>query len=248
MTEVSEAEIQEQKPEMVEEVSANDDDDKQKPVFNRIQVSDVVKREQKKAYEKGRREALMELQQQQQQAQPEVNANTQAPAQTPPSSLGGMNQISREDILKMISEQTPQVLRNHVDSIKKEQIVNSFVQKMQAAESKYPGLEEKLNELDYSTIAPLIEMANNLENTGDIMKELVDNPMKMGNLVSLLYTQPRLATKAMQDLSNSIKQNNEALDKEQSAQDPFGQIKPSGNAGMDNGSMSVRDFQKMFRG
>ena len=116
-----------------------------------------------------------------------------------------------------------------------------------AAEAKYPGIQERLNDLDYSSLAPLVEMANNMENTADVMKELLDNPMKMGNLLTLQFTQPRLAQKAMIDLSNSIKTNQDALAEEAQARDPISQIKPSQNAGMDNGAMSVSDFRKMFK-
>jgi hypothetical protein len=81
----------------------------------------------------------------------------------------------------------------------------------------------------------------------DIMKELLDNPMKMGNLMTLMYTQPQMAQKAMADLSNSIKTNQDALAQEKQAQDPMSQLKPSTSAGMDNSAMSVSDFKKMFR-
>lgn len=215
------------------------DDDAQIPRFNKIQMSDVVKREKQKAYEKGRSEALMELQQQAEQAQ------SPAPAPT----LGGMAQMSPDDIRRMIAEQAPQLLQDHVQQLQTKQTVDSFVSKMQAAEARHPGLEAKLNDLDYSTLAPIVQMANDMENTADIMKELLDNPMKMGNLVSLMYTQPKLAAKAMHDLSNSIKQNEAAIAENQTtAKEPLSQIKTSNNAGMDNGSMSVTDFRKLFRG
>ena len=62
-------------------------------------VKKVVDREKAKAYERGKREALMELQQQAPQA-PEQ----QAPA---PQQLGGMAQMSQADIERMISERAP---------------------------------------------------------------------------------------------------------------------------------------------
>lgn len=223
-----------------------DNDDDQRPVFNKIQMSDVVKREQQKAYEKGKREALMELQAQQQQEQEQQQPA--APMQNQaPSSIGGMAQMSPDDIRRMIAEQAPQAIQDHVQQLQTAQTVDSFVKKMQAAEERHPGLEAKLNELDYSSLAPLVQMANDMENTGDIMAELVDNPQKMGNLLVLMQTQPRLAARQMHELSNSIKQNQAALAENQSASEPLSQIKTSSKAGMDNGSMSVADFRKMFR-
>ncbi|MGL6123757.1 MAG: hypothetical protein ACRC1W_12235 [Shewanella sp.] len=222
-----------------------DSDEDQKPIFNKIQMSDVVKREQQKAYEKGKREALMELQQQQEQQQEQQQSA--ANQNQAPSSLGGMAQMSPDDIRRMIAEQAPQVFQDHVQQLQTKQTVDSFVQKMVAAEQRHPGLEAKLNDLDYSSLAPLVQMANEMENTGDIMAELLDNPHKMGNLMTLMYTQPKLALRQMHELSNSIKQNQDALAQDKSAKEPLSQIKTSSNAGMDNGSMSVSDYRKMFR-
>ena len=207
-------------------------------------VSKIVSRERQKAdakaYERGKREALMQLQQEQTQQQ--------VPAQ--PSSIGGIQQMSPAEIEKLIAERTPQVLQEHiqqhVQQLQNKQLVDSFVAKMQAAEQKYPGLEKQLSELDYDSMTPLIKLANNMDNTGDIMKELVDNPSKMGNMLTLMYTQPRMAERAMADLSNSIKQNEAAVAEEAQARDPMSQLKPSSSAGMESGTMSVNDFRKMF--
>ena len=213
-------------------------------MLNKATVSKIVERERLKAFAKGKQEALMELQQQQQAPQESAQAPQQAAA---PQQLGGMQQMSAADIERMIAERAPQLLQDHVNEMRNKQTVDSFVSKMQAAEAKHPGLEAKLNDLDYSTMAPVISMANDMENTADIMKELLDNPMKMGNLMTLMYTQPKMASKAMMELSNSIKTNQDALAQEKQAQDPMSQLKPSTSAGMDNSAMSVSDFRKMFR-
>jgi len=208
-------------------------------------VSKIVERERKKAYEKGQKDALMQSQQEPVPQAPQASQ----PAMQPQGqqSLGGMQQLSPADIERMIAEKAPQLLHEHVQNLKNEHTINSFVSKMQAAEQKHPGLEAKLNELDYSQMAPLVHLANDMENTGDIMKELVDNPMKLANMMALAQMQPGIAKRQMMELSNSIKTNQEALAQEKQAQDPMAQLKPSSSAGMDNGTMSVTDFRKMFR-
>jgi hypothetical protein len=210
-------------------------------------VSKIVERERRKAYEKGQKDALMQSQQEQLQ-------QAQQPAQSAPAmqqqgqvSLGGMQQMSPADIERMIAEKAPQLLHQHVQQLKNEHTINSFVNKMQAAEQKYPGLESKLNELDYTSMAPLVRLANDMENTGDIMKELVDNPMKLANMMALAQMQPGIAKRQMMELSNSIKTNQDALAQEKEAKNPMSQLKPSSSAGMDNGTMSVSDFRKIFR-
>lgn len=231
-------------PEVKEQETAPEDD-LQAPVFNRIQVADVVKREKQKAFEKGRLAAMQELQAQQQQQQA-------APQQA--SSLGGMAQLSQADIERMIQEQATRATQEHIQSqlaeLKQQQMVNSFVQKMQVAEQQYPGLEQELNQLNYNDprIHSFIGMVNDMENTGDIMKEVLDNPHKLSQILSDIQDQPYLAMKNLQKLSASIKQNMAAKSEEAQARDPYAQLKPSPTAGMDNGSMSVSDFRKVFKG
>jgi hypothetical protein len=220
-------------------------DDMQVPVFNRIQVADVVKREKQKAFEKGRRAAMQELQAQQQQQQQEPQQG---------GSLGGMQQFSQADIERMIQEQATRATQEHIQQqlaeMKQQQMVNSFVQKMQVAEQQYPGLEEELNRLNYNDprIHAFIGLVNDFENTGDIMKEVLDNPYKLSQILSDIQEQPYLAQKNLQKLSASIKQNMSARAEEAQARDPYSQLKPSTSAGLDNGDMSVSDFKKMFRG
>jgi len=228
----------------VEEAQGEPEND----MLARETVSKIVARERLKAFEKGKQEALMQLQQeqaQQQQAAPEQAA----PQQAQPSSLGGMQQMSAADIERLIAEKAPQALQAHVQQLKQDHMVGTFVQKMQAAEQKYPGLEAELNQLNYNDprMHSFIEMANAMENTGDIMKEVVDNPAKLESLLNMAYNQPYQAQKALAGLSESIKSNQTALAQEAQARDPMSQLKPSSSAGMDNSAMSVADFRKMFK-
>ncbi len=209
-------------------------------------VSKIVERERQKAFEKGKQEALMQLQQEQQQQMQQPEPPQLAPQQ--PGNLGGMPQMNPADIERMIAERLPQQLQSHIEGLKNEQMINGFVSKMQAAEAKYPGIEEKLNNLDYSpAMAKVIGLANDMENTGDIMHEILSNPSKLMDLLNMAREQPKLAAQQIASLSNSIKTNQEALAQEKQAQDPMSQLKPSTSAGMDNGAMSVSDFRKMFR-
>ena len=212
-------------------------------MLNKATVSKIVERERLKAFAKGKQEALMELQQQQAPQESAPAQQAQAPQQ-----LGGMQQMSAADIERMIAERAPQMLQEHIQQMKNEHMTSSFVNKMQAAEAKYPGLEAKLDVLDYKDPAMIriVELANSMENTGEVMKEILDNPAKMGNLLNL-SRQPHYQQQAMMELSNSIKTNQDALAQEKQAQDPMSQLKPSTSAGMDNSAMSVSDFKKMFR-
>lgn len=211
--------------------------------LDKATVSKIVARERAKAYEKGKQEALME--QVQQQPAPEA---PQAASQT----FGGIQQapqMSPEQIQQLIAEHVPQYLQAQADEFHNKQFVESFVGKMQAAEKQYPGLESKLNDLDFDKpgAQKLVQMANNMDNTGDIMNELLDNPEKLGVLLHLVQEQPKLAMQRMASLGQSIKSNQEALAQEKSAQQPIGQLKSSISAGVDDHNLSVKDLKKLLR-
>ena len=212
-------------------------------VLDKATVSKIVARERQKAYEKGKQEALM-AQEQQQQAQQQ-----QAP-QPATQTFGGMAQAqqpSAEDIHRMIAEHVPQYLQQQAAEYQNKQFVDGFVAKMQAAEKQFPGLEQKLNDIDFMSPATqkLVQMANNMDNTGEIMNELLENPEKMGTLLNLVHDQPKLAQNSLASLSNSIKTNRQATAQEESAHEPIGQLKSSVNAGVDEHNLSVKDLKKL---
>lgn len=244
MTESIEAEAQDDLPvddASTPEVAVEEIDDR----LDRKTVSKIVERERQKAYAKARKEAIMELEQQQaQQQEPQQSHQSQGMA----PSMGGMQGMSHQDIEALIAQQVPRHLQEQINNVKNEHLVNSFVSKMEAAEQKHPGLQEKLGMLEYGdpSTRKLVEMVTQLDNAGDIMHELLENPEKMSNLFPLIDKQPRLAMHKLQSLASSITQNQVAQEQHQSAKDPLSQIKPSQNAGVSDGNMSVSDFSRYW--
>ena len=224
-----------------------------KKTFTSDVVKKVVEREKSKAFERGKREALMELQQQQQQQIPAEQKQAAPPINNGQSvGMGGMQQMSHADIERMIAERAPLALQQHVQKLQQDQMVNTFVNKMQLAEQQYPGLEAELNNLNYDDprIHAFISMANQMENTGDIMKEVLDNPTKMESLLNMAKNQPYQAQKALKSLSDSIKTNQTATAEEAQARDPLSQIKSSTTAGTKESNqhdMSVKDIGRLLR-
>jgi hypothetical protein len=213
--------------------------------LDKATVSKIVARERAKAYEKGKQEARMEQEQQMQQ---------QAPPQAPqpaPQTFGGMQQASQmspEDIQKLIAEHVPQYLQQQATEYQQKQFADGFINKMQAAEKQFPGLEQKLNDIDFTSPSTLklVQMANNMDNTGEIMNELIENPEKMGTLLNLINEQPKLAQQRLASLSSSITVNRKAQEEDKSAQEPIGQLKSSVNAGVDDHNLSVKDLKKLL--
>jgi hypothetical protein len=85
-----------------------------------------------------------------------------------------------------------------------------------------------------------------MDNTAEIMYELGQNPTKFDSVLALSVRNKTLAHKAITKLSDSIKQNKVAVDKNAKTKvnEPLDQIKPS-LTGTDSGDpKSVGDFRK----
>src|SRR3990167_7080349 len=82
-------------------------------------VSKIVERERAKAYEKGKQEAIMQLQQQQiPQQQPENGMQQQQQAQPMQGqNIGGMQQMSPADIERLIVEKAPQMIQEQMKEL-----------------------------------------------------------------------------------------------------------------------------------
>jgi len=202
----------------------------QEKLLKQSEVNDIIGSAKREAYEKGKRESLAEYQ----KTQAPVQTNSYAPNQT----IGGMAQLSDDKIRQLINEESQKMTNMAVA----QRIANEFTQKMMAAKDKYPDFEQVVGELNLVDMPQIVNWANSLDNTADVMYELAKYPEKLSSVTVLAYTNPRKATVLLQKLSDSIKQNESAL-KQPSASEPLSQIKPS-TTGTDNGSKTVSDLRK----
>lgn len=202
----------------------------QEKLLKQSEVNEIIGSAKREAYEKGKRESLAEYQKSQAHVQqPNYNAN---------QTIGGMPQLSDEKIRQLINEEAQKMTNMAVA----QKIANEFTQKMMAAKDKYPDFEQVVGELNLVDMPQIVNWANSLDNTADVMYELAKYPEKLSSVTVLAYTNPRKATVLLQKLSDSIKQNESAL-KQPSASEPLSQIKPS-TTGTDNGSRTVSDLRK----
>lgn len=235
--------------EPVEDVTNQLAEPEPEKTFKSSHVKKVVEREKAKAFERGKKEALMQLQQDQAAIQQDETPTQQPTNNGQSVGLGGMRQMTPAEVERMIAEKAPQALQQHVKQLQQDNMINTFVNKMQVAEQQYPGLEKELNELNYNDdrLHAFIGMANGFENTGEIMKEVLDNPSKMESLLNMAKNQPYQAQKALKSLSDSIKTNQIAKAEESQARDPMSQVRSSVTSGVENQhDMSVKDIQKLL--
>lgn len=189
-------------------------------------VNEIIHAKTAAAYEKGRREA---------QAQPQSN-------------MGGMPQMTPEHIQKMIAEEAQRQMHELAGAHERQaqeqeahRIASEFHGKISAGKSRYEDFDNVMQDVDLATMPHIVQLAHATDNTADVMYELAKNPGKIATLTTLAYTNPALARREMNRLSESIK-NNQAAAQQKLANEPLNQISPS-TVGTDSGSLTLKDLK-----
>lgn len=140
-------------------------------------------------------------------------------------------------------EQQQQAMNQQYQQAHRQKVANEFLTKMQSGMKKHEDFEAVVTSLRLDLLPnQLIELANAFENTDDIMYDLGKNPTKVGTILSLMEKTPHLAYAQMQQLSQSIKKNEEAKANQKNVSEPLSQIQPS-TIGSDNGPRTIQDWK-----
>ncbi len=100
-----------------------------------------------------------------------------------------------------------------------------------------------MGEVNLGNIPNTVALANNFENTADIMYELSKNPAKIGNIEHLMTIDPKLAMAEMRRLSTSIK-NNEQAANYRSPNEPLSQMRPTSAGAEKGGPKTASDYRR----
>lgn len=160
-----------------------------------------------------------------------------APQPINPPATQASTSLTTEDVQNLIASHTAQ----QANEWQAQQIAQQFLGKLTAAKDKYPDFEETLATLEVHKFPEVVQLANNFDNTADIMYELAKNPTKAVLLKQCAQLNPNLAAMEIQRLSDSIKQN-ETAKQAPSAQPPLSQLTPSITK-TDNSPITVRDYR-----
>lgn len=156
-----------------------------------------------------------------------------------PQAVGGQKAPTQEDIQRMIDEG----VEKRAQQEQVERLVNEFTQKVKAGSAKYDDFDSVVSELNLASNPHLVRWANGLDNTADVLYDLGKYPEKYASVMTLAGTAPGLAVRKLQELSDSIKRNEEAKSAKRADQ-PLDNLEPT-DTGMDNGSMTVSDYRKV---
>lgn len=225
-------------------------------------VNDLVRDALDRGYEKGKQEALAQVQMQANISQPyaapgvagqpsmaaatPVTAN---PTQPTPQVQGGQfaqpagQMPSADDLQRMINDgvgakvaELQKQQQQQMHDAQWAQTVNQFLPKVQAGAGKYPDFDKTVApmELDKPQNRHIVYLTNLVDNTADVLHDLGTNPEKLALIHQLAATNPQYAIKKINDLSQSIKVNQGALQVSK-ANDPLSQLTPSTVTTADDG-------------
>lgn len=170
----------------------------------------------------------------------------------PQQTMGGMQQMSPDEIRNLIAQATKeqqdklaQEYVNYAQQQQAQELVNRFKGKIESGKGKYADFDDKVAKLQLGRIPAIVQLADSVDNTADVIYDLADNPHKIANILQFASNPDtvHLAEIAMHRLSQSIK-DNEAAKQLPNARAPLSQIRPS-NAGTDNGVKGVKDLRKL---
>ena len=224
--------------------------------FRQSEVNDLIGRAKSEAVERYKRESSM------------ASHPTNQPAYAPPAQQQQQTQyqppqrvLSEDDYRRVAAEEAQrsknewlQESRRNEEEQGAQRIASEFFTKVGAGEGGLQAFEKQVTEsgLDLRSIPYHVQLANMVDNTREVMIELMKNPTKIGAIQNLIDIdvragrQPNLALAEMKRLSQSIKDNVKGANFK-SSNDPLSQMRPS-TAGTDNkGALSVADYKAKYR-
>ena len=224
--------------------------------FRQQEVNDIASRRAAEAVERYKRETSI-ASHQPPQHQPQYGNQPQAPSPTalPPGMVSEQEarRIAAEEATRSRNEWIQESHRN-AEEQNAQRIASEFFTKVGAGDGGREGFNQIVANagLDLRSIPYHVQLANMVDNTREVMVELLNNPSKIGMIQNLIDIDlragrsPNLAMAEMKRLSSSLKENAKATNY-RAPNDPLSQMRPS-NAGTDNkGALSVGDYKKRYK-
>lgn len=229
--------------------------------FKQSEVNELVGRAKHEAIERYKNEGSMANRQQPSQ-QPAYQPQQQGYGQQPQYQPQQPNAALDDERVKKLAAEETQRLRNewieenrrNVEAQDAQRIASEFFTKVGAGEGGIAAFEKTVasSGVDLRSIPYHVQLANQVDNTREVMEELLKNPSKIGAIQNLIDIDlragrtPNLAMAEIKRMSESIKTNDQAS-KFKSPNDPLRQLPPSNAASDNKGAMSVSDYKRKYR-
>lgn len=200
--------------------------------FKQQEVADILTRERKDAVERYKRSVQ--------------------PAQSP-SQDAQHQAMTQDDVRRMAAEEAQHLFKEEKEAIQRnaamqeaERTAADFFGKLSAGKEKYQDFDQVMGSVkDWGKLAPAVGLANMVDNTSDVMYELISNPTKIAEIHGLMKDGlTDLAEATVRRMSAALKANEQATNTKL-PNAPLSQMRPS-NTGTDSGVLSVSDYKKKY--
>lgn len=171
-------------------------------MLSQSEANRLIGREKASAYDKGYQDAVSESLK---------TTNTQHVQPVVQQQVGGIPQMTEDQIRKMISEEHAKVEQRIIaqqNEARAAEVVNTLMQKVEAAKAKTPDVEQKLAAMGIGNMPELLSLSVGYENSINMLLHLGENPLLLANILTLSRVNPSFANQEMRKLSESIKRNN----------------------------------------
>lgn len=207
-------------------------------------VNDLVRMAKEKAYHKGRMEALAQINQQATvPASTTVNGGSSNQGATAGMDPDTIRTLVAQEMLKQQQQMQEENVKRQNEEFARKTLME-IEAKTTSAAKEIPDYNQVVGKYDFVKEMPhVLYYANQFPNGGHLLYELSKSPSKMAAIAA---APPSVAVEALRELSTSLDANKAAATTVLPP-DPMSQVKPS-PLGTDNGSLSVRDFKKIYKG
>lgn len=199
-------------------------------VVPQSKVNEIVGAVKRDAYEKATRDFEAQL------ASPNADQGQTQVSQPPP--VENAQPSNNDEFMAKFDQE----VNRRVAMSEAQNQLEKFNHVVEGGRGKHEDFDAVVGQLNIVDNPYLIDLANKVENGGEVLYELAVNPAKFAGVAVLArnnsYT---LAEKEFNKLSKSIKANESAM-QQPKAQEPLSQISPS-NTGTDNGLNTVSDYR-----
>lgn len=180
-------------------------------MVNSAEVNRAIGAIKNEYYERGRRDAQQ-----------------QAPA-APALTRQEMEAMINEKASALFEENNKRYQEQQANYHAAQKTIDSWSGKIMQGKEKFEDFEEVMKTVDFREHPDIVSLTDLVDNTDEVVYELLTHPAKFGNIKSLLVNNktPMLAQKAIQKLSASIKQNRTAKAQNENVREPSRQIKVS---------------------
>lgn len=211
----------------------------QERTLNEAQVRDIVQREKASAAEKVRREM---------QAQYEREKAELQQAQQQQGSMGGMSQsVDPEKLKAEVMQDIMKQMQQAQQSAHYDNIAGEYLRKTAHGKTLYEDFDSVTAPIDGESFPNIVILTSKLDNAADVVYELGQHGLKLEAIESLAMRSPKLAERELQKISQSIKENKQALANHKTTNPPINGARPSVNAkaGSDDTPMTVSEMRKL---